>query len=432
MSGAGPNGATRQLPSSVEVVVVGAGLAGLTAAKVLSDAGRSVLLLESSDGPGGRVRTDVVDGFLLDRGFQVLLTGYPELVHHLDLAGLELRTFEPGALIWRNGRGHVVGDPLRRPATAPATLRAPVGSLADKVRIALLRRRLLGADPRRLLRGDDVATADALRAEGFSATVIERLFRPLVGGIQLDPSLSTSRRMFDVIFRTLASGDAAVPARGMGAISDQLASRLPAGTLRCGIAAETVRSSSTASSVTVAGLTIEAEAVVVATEGPEASRLTGIPHVGSRSAGCVYFAADAAPVDGRYIVLDGGDSGPVLNVAVMSNVAPSYAPPGSHLVAAALPGVHEGDLAEAARRQLRQWWGPQVDRWRHLRTYRIPHGQPDQSPPFSPKKRVHLADGLFVCGDHRDTGSIQGAMFSGRRCAEAVADLLGNRSPVRT
>jgi predicted NAD/FAD-dependent oxidoreductase len=136
----------------------------------------------------------------------------------------------------------------------------------------------------------------------------------------------------------------------------------------------------------------------------------------------VYFAADVAPVDGAYVILDGHGNGPVYNVAVMSHVSPTYAPAGRHLIAAAMPGTVEGDLESAARRQLRSWWGPQVDNWRHLRTYRIPHGQPDQTPPFSPKQRVSLGEGLFVCGDHRDTGSIQGAMYSGRRCAEAVIE----------
>ncbi len=121
-------------------------------------------------------------------------------------------------------------------------------------------------------------------------------------------------------------------------------------------------------------------------------------------------------------MLDGEGKGPVYNVAVMSHVSPHYAPHGQHLVAAALPGLADGDLEAAARRQLRGWWGPTVDSWRHLRTYRIPHGQPNQDPPFNPRQRVSLGDGLFVCGDHRDTGSIQGAMFSGRRCAEAVSE----------
>lgn len=167
---------------------------------------------------------------------------------------------------------------------------------------------------------------------------------------------------------------------------------------------------------------MESRAVVVATEGPVASSLLGLPQVTSRAAGCVYFSADTAPVAGSYIVLDGHGHGPVLNVAVMSNVADTYAPPGRHLIVAALPSVVDGDIEQLARTQLRSWWGPQVDGWKTLRSYRIPHGQPGQDPPFNPKKSVALGDGLFVCGDHRDTGSIQGAMFSGRRCAESVLE----------
>lgn len=408
---------TRVLPSSAQVVIVGAGLAGLVAARTLESAGIAPVILEASDGVGGRVRSDVVDGYVLDRGFQILLTGYPEAQRQLDMDALDLRTFEPGALVWREGKGTIVGDPFRRPSTFASTVLAPVGTVADKVRIALLRRRLLRADPRGLLRGDDIPTAAALRGEGFSSRMIERFFRPLVGGIQLDPSLSSSRRMFDVIFRTLAAGDSAVPARGMGEISRQLLSRLETTQVHLGTRVTKVEPGA----VTVAdGSVIRADHVIVATEGPAASQLLGLPPVASRAAGCVWFAADAAPVRGAWIVLDGHGHGPVLNVAVMSNVSPHYAPAGKHLIAAAIPGAVDGDLESTARRQLRSWWGPQVDGWRHLRTDVIPHGQPDQSPPFSPKKPVSLGNGLWVCGDHRDTASIQGAMHSGRRCAEAV------------
>lgn len=407
------------LPESADVVIVGAGLAGLVAARVLESNGITSTVLEASDGVGGRVRSDTVDGFVLDRGFQVLLTGYPELHRHLDLAALDLRMFEPGALVWRRGRGTVVGDPFRRPRTLWSTATASIGTVQDKARIALLRARLLRADPRQLLRGDDIPTMAALRGMGFSSAMIERFFRPLVGGIQLDPSLGTSRRMFDVIFRTLADGDSAVPARGMGEITAQLASRLRTSRVHLDTAVTAVRPGR----VDVAGgRSISARSIIVATEGPVASRLLGLPEVGSRAAGCVYFTADVAPVDGAYVILDGHGNGPVYNVAVMSHVSPAYAPAGRHLIAAAMPGTVEGDLESAARRQLRSWWGPQVDNWRHLRTYRIPHGQPDQTPPFSPKQRVSLGEGLFVCGDHRDTGSIQGAMYSGRRCAEAVIE----------
>lgn len=408
---------TRPVPASADVVIVGAGLAGLTAARVLSEAGVDAVVFEASDGVGGRVRSDVVDGFVLDRGFQVLLTGYPEIHRHLDIAALDLKAFEPGALMWRNGKGTVIGDPFRRPGTLASTTLAPIGSPVDKARVALMRARLRRADPRRLLRGDDIPTARALHERGFSQAAIERFFTPLFGGIQLDPHLSASSRMFDVIFRTLATGDSAVPARGMGQISAQLAARAH----RVPVHLSTAVAHVAPGRVTLDdGSAVSCRVVVVATEGPVASRLLGLAPVGSRAAGCVWFDAPRSPVDGRYIVLDGTGAGPVLNVAVMSDVSPSYAPAGRHLIAAALPGVADGDLEALARTQLRAWWGPQVDEWRHLRTDSIPHGQPAQDPPFSPKKRVSLGDGMFVAGDHRDTASIQGAMFSGRRCAEAV------------
>ena len=181
----------------------------------------------------------------------------------------------------------------------------------------------------------------------------------------------------------------------------------------------------TPTSITVGGATVAASVVVVATEGPAAAALLDLAPVESKSVGAVYFAAPQAPIDDKLVVLDGTGRGPVLNVAVMSNVAPSYAPAGSHLVVAALPG-HDGDTIEHhARSQLRGWWGPEVDTWDHLATYRIAHGQPRQRPPFRPKQRVRLDDGRFVCGDHRDTASIQGAMFSGRRCALAIAAEMG-------
>jgi predicted NAD/FAD-dependent oxidoreductase len=405
------------------VVIVGAGLAGLACATTLHRAGVPVQVVEASDGVGGRVRTDHHEGFLLDRGFQVALTAYPEMHRQLDLAALDLRAFEPGALVWRNGRGSVVSDPFRDPRRVLSTGLAPIGSIADKARIARLRYRLRQVHPASLLAGRDISTAASLAEQGFSPTMIERFFRPLVAGIQLDPALATSRRMFDIIFRMLSDGDSAVPAAGMGAIPAQLAAQLPDGCVVLDTTVTAVR----AGEVRVSDShRLAASAVVVACEGPAAATLLGTAAVASKPAGAVYFAAGSAPTDARLVVLDGTGRGPVLNVAVMSNVAPGYAPSGAHLVVAALPGVIEGDLAAMARAQLRTWWGAQVDRWEHLRTYRIAHGQPAQTPPFNPKQRVALGDGMFVCGDHRDTASIQGALYSGRRCAAAVLQHLGH------
>ncbi|MEY4025519.1 MAG: hypothetical protein RL438_1032 [Actinomycetota bacterium] len=409
------------LPSQCDVVIVGAGLAGLSAARVIQQHGLSVVVLEASDAVGGRVRTDIVDGFQLDRGFQVMLTAYPELKSQVDMRALDIRPFDPGALVWLNGKGHAVSDPFRKPQTLATTAFAPIGGVFDKARIVLLRARIMRRKPALLLGGQDVSTDVALRAFGFSTKIINRFFRPLFGGIQLDPHLATSRRMFDVIFRSLSEGQSVLPSRGMQALPQQMASRLAEDTIHL----NTIVSSIDGTKVTLdSGESITARAVVVATDGPNASSLLGIPMVESRKVGCVYFSADIPPTRSKLVVLDGTGNGPVLNVAVLSNVAPSYAPADKHLIVAALPGITDGDLEAMSRQQLRSWWGPQVDGWKHLRTYIINHGGPEQKPPFSPKQRVDLGNGQFVCGDHRDTGSLQGAMFSGRRCGEAVVRSL--------
>lgn len=397
------------------VVVVGAGLAGLACATTLHAAGRPVRVLEASDGVGGRVRTDLVDGFRLDRGFQVLLTAYPEAHRQLDLDALDLQRFDPGAVIQLGSRRSVLADPFRAPGRLVDSARSPAASLLDKLRIVRLRHRVRAVHPSALLRGPDLSTREALVQAGFSERILDRFFSPLFGGIQLDPALDTSNRMFDVIFRMLADGDSAVPALGMQEMPRQLAARLPVGSIEL---ERPVRSVAPDHVVTDDG-TEPASAVVVAVEGPAAVDLLRLPPVVSKSVGAVYFAADEAPIDDKLVVLD-GHGGPVLNAAVMSNVAPSYAPQGRHLVVAALPGVVDGDLEATARRAVREWWGARVDGWEHVRSYRIAHGQPGQTPPFHPKRAVTTELGVFVCGDHRDTASIQGALYSGRRCAEAV------------
>jgi len=415
---------TSELPTTCDVVIVGAGLAGLSASRFLTAAGFDVHVLEASDGVGGRVRTDHVDGFTLDRGFQILLTAYPELKKQFDVDALNLQPFDPGALVWINGKGKVFSDPLRRPKSFVATAVAPIGSVIDKIRLSALRLSVTRGNGAALLSHPDITTAKMLSGRGFSPKMIQRFFTPLVGGIQLDPQLTASRRMFDVVFRMLNQGDAVVPAAGMSAISEQLASHTPAEKIHL---ATRVVSATKNGVVTENGHTISTKVVIIAVEGPAASTLTGIPPVQSRSVSCVYFASTSAPTNKKLIILDGTGQGPVLNIAVMSNIAPSYAPEGQHLIAAALPGCIGDDVEDIARQQLQTMFGTQVESWRHLRTYRIAHGQPDQSPPFTPKKKQHLDNGIFVCGDHRDTASTQGALFSGRRCADSVKDFLAIR-----
>jgi phytoene dehydrogenase-like protein len=412
-----------------DVVVVGAGLAGLVCARRLTAAGLEVAVLEASDGVGGRVRTDVVDGFRLDRGFQILLTAYPELSRWVDLDQLRLCRFAPGARVRLDGRFVTVADPRRRPRDLPSTALAPVGTVLDKVRllaeVASVRR---GAAVD-LLRRPDLTTAARLGELGFSERMVERFLRPLFAGIQLDPDLEVSSRRFEIVLRMLATGDTGVPALGMQSLPDAVARPLPGGAVRTGTPVERLEGTA---ALLASGERVEGRAAVVATDGPTASRLLGaIPDPGSRPVAGLWFAADAPPLPGPYLVLDGEASGPVRNLAVMSEVAPSYAPAGRSLLVAAVPGPDAlaPGLEGSVRAQLRGWFGPVADTWELLRTDVIRHGQPDQQPPFHPKRPVRLGEGRYVCGDHRDTASTQGAMYSGRRTAEAVLHDLGGARP---
>jgi len=405
----------------IDVVIVGAGLSGLVCAQDLTRAGIGCQVLEASDGVGGRVRTDNVNGFLLDRGFQIVLTAYPQIQQRLDLDALDLSYFEPGAMVRIRGGFHRVSDPIRRPLQMLETISAPIGTLSDKTRLARLVFDVRTHSVRQLLRRPDTTTLDRLVSAGFSDRMIESFWRPLFAGIQLDPNLEVSSRRFDTILRMLAIGATAVPRNGIGAVPAQLASTLPEGTVRLGARVVHVTGSGVALDD---GEHLTARAVVVATDGPAAHRLLGdrVPDPGSRAAACCWYSVPRPPIAGPVLVLNGEAMGPVMNLVVMSEAASSYAPQGRSLVAAAVPGIDALDptVTQRAREQLARWFGSTTREWEHLRTDVIAHGQPCQRPPLDPKRRVALGDGVFVCGDHRDTASIQGAMFSGERTASSV------------
>ncbi|HET6749153.1 MAG TPA: NAD(P)/FAD-dependent oxidoreductase [Actinomycetes bacterium] len=411
-----------------DVYVVGAGLAGLRCARRLHERGVGATVLEAADAVGGRVRTDTVDGFLLDRGFQVLLTAYPEARAVLDYRELELHPFYPGAMVWTRGRFVTVADPFRRRWDGLRSLLAPVGSLGDKRKLANLRRRVTAGPLEELFARPETSTGEALASSGFSDEMVGRLLRPLFGGVLLDPELEVSSRMFEFVYRMLAAGDAALPTRGMGAIPEQLAGGLPPGCVRL---RQRVTAVGDGGLTLAGGERLAAKAVVVATDGPSAAGLLGEPaDPGSVATTCLYFAADRAPVDEPVVVLDGDGDGPVNHLCVPSAVAPTYAPAGVALVSATVldrPGLPRGaDLEAAALGQLADWFGSSVVGWRHLATYHIPHARPAQPPGAldPPERPVRVRPGVYVCGDHRDNASIDGALHSGRRAADALLEDL--------
>lgn len=414
-----------------DVLIVGAGLAGLCCARELHRRGVSFKIVEASDGIGGRVRTDEVEGFLLDRGFQVLLTAYPEAQRELDYDALNLRPFYDGALVRTGGAFHRVADPLRDPAAAPSTALSPVGTLADKLRMLRLRQGVRRGSLDALWSRDEVATRAALTGRyGFSDEMLRDFFEPFLGGVLLDRSLGTSSRAFEFYFRMFTEAATAVPANGMQAIPDQLAAALPGQSIQLNSRVQHVERGRLTFED---GHTYDAPAIVVATEGPElAYLLDGLDPPASQSVFCIYYAADEAPHAEPILVLDGEGDGPVNNLAVMSNVSAAYAPDERALVSVSVvgnPSQPDADVEAAVRAHLRRWYGEAVDGWRHLKSYRIVHAQPAQPPGTltPPERPARLADGLYLAGDHRTNASINGAMRSGRRAAEAVLADLGAR-----
>ena len=404
------------LPAACDVVVVGAGLAGLVAARHLAGAGLDVHVLEASDGVGGRVRTDVVDGWRLDRGFQVLNTGYPALAREVDLAALDLRELTRGALVHRDGVRRRLADPRRDPVGALATARADLGTLRDRALLAATAARVATGDGRRLVATDDVAARDRLRDRGFSDQIVDDFFRPFFSGVFLEEDLVTSSRFLDLMLRMFVRGRSAVPSLGMQRLPDQLAARLPAGSVHLGSGVTSLDPVG----VTTPGGRVRAGAVVCATDATAAATL--VPAVTPppwRSVTTVYHAAPIDPLGEPTLLIDADRESPVVNTVVLTAAAPSYGPgDGRALVSTSVLGAHE-DAEAAVRARLAELYRAGTGAWEHLATYVLPHALPAMTAPH-PFQRPVLVDGVYVCGDHRDTSSIQGALVSGRRAAQAV------------
>lgn len=412
--------------SPKRVLIVGGGLAGLACAFRLRAEGAIPLVLEGSDEPGGRVRTDRKEGFLLDRGFQVFLDSYPEAGALLDKKSLDLCPFRPGALVFHQGRLIRVMDVFREPLHWLTSALAPIGSLADKIRVALLKWRMSRISIAEIAEEEDMKTERYLERAGFSQGMIDGFFRPFYGGIFLESELRTSSRMFEFTFKMFSRGNATLPACGMGEIPRQLAARMPEGTIRLGEKVVEVQADRV---VLESGEQLSGDAVVVATDGTSAAHLLpGMESVDPvwRSVTCLYFDAPVSPLREAIIVLNGSQSGMVNNVCVPSDVSPRYAPAGRSLISITVLGTpQQADLETRVVAELESWFGMQVHQWRHLRTDRIARALPEQTPNIGmvgPGFREH--GGVYVCGDHQWSASIEGAIISGLRTADAILENL--------
>lgn len=406
---------------STDVIVVGAGLAGLAAAVHLSAAGREVSLLEASDGVGGRVRTDHLDGFRLDRGFQVHNTAYPEAVRILNYDDLGLRPFVAGALIQYEGRRHRLVDPRRQPSGAITTAGSRLLTLNDKARIGLLAARSGYGSVDRLLRQTDTSTAEALRKLGVGPAGLEHFLRPFLSGVFLERELSTSARFFNLVWRTFVRGSVVVPDRGMQAIPDQLAAKLAPGVIRLGTRVEEIVDGGV---VTAEGERLLAPVVVVAAEADAAVRL--LPDFAAlprwQGVTTLYHAAATPPLEEAILLLDADAPDLIANTVVLTAAAPAYSDDSRALVSTSIVGPRRDDprLEQLVRERLGVLYSLSPAELDLVATYRIDRALPAMPAPLQLRKPIRVGPGRYVCGDWRDTSSIQGALVSGRRAATAV------------
>ncbi len=411
-----------------DVVIVGAGLSGLSCALTLQKQKLSFIVLESGERPGGRIQTDLKDGFQLDHGFQVLQTGYPEAGRMLEIQDLNLQRFPAGVAIRYNGRFHIIADPRHHPRYILSTLASPIGTLKDRLAMLRLARSVCQGPLSEIFTRPETQTIDFLRQQGFSQGFIQRFFVPFFAGTCLDPSITASSRVLQYIFRMFSQGDAALPTKGMGDIPRQLAAKLPTEAIHFNSKVAKVDGGI----VTLTdGSQIHGRRVVLATSLAAIEQLLGLPaSLSSLGESCLYFAsAWRPPFREPFLVLNGDGQGPVNNIAFPSLVAPHYSTSGKTLIAAVVLGqsyLNSENLEQQVRSQCIDWFGNAVQDWDHIQTYHIKHALPEQTPPTAnpyvlPKP---VSEKVRICGEYQSLPGIQWALLSGRQTAEVLVTEL--------
>jgi protoporphyrinogen oxidase len=419
----------------MHTLIVGAGVAGLTCGRLLAAHGHRVTILEADGGVGGRVRSDYINGYTLDRGFQVLFDVYPAAQRLLDLAALDLRPFDPGALICLGGRRATLTDPLRDAGAAFDAALTPIVPFADKLRTLQLALMLREQSIEQLLAGEDATTLEYLRAYGFDERTIDRFFRPFYGGIFLDRSLATSAKCFRFDFKMLSDGRAVLPAGGMGRIAEQLAQPLFAADqvhLRAQVESLVSEGDRVVGVRLTGGAELRGDAVVLATPAPEAARLSGLALPNEALAvTAIYYSGERPVYRGRKIALNAGPDALVNNAQQLTNIVPEYAPPGSHLLSATVLGDPPRDdaaLYRAALADLHRMFAGDLSaqaalaQYQPLAIYRIPYAQFRQPPGIHPTLPDNRSGrpGLLFAAEFTEASSINAAMISGEKCAAAI------------
>ncbi|MGB6151880.1 MAG: NAD(P)/FAD-dependent oxidoreductase [Pricia sp.] len=417
--------------SQIQINIVGAGISGLIAASILEKQGYSVTIHEQSDRAGGRVKTDDLDGFLMDHGFQVLLDAYPLVNKYLDLKALKLQPFLPGAVVFKNGKQSTLGDPLRSLSLLVPTLFSGIGTFSDKLKIFSLNMEMKKTDVATIFESEETSTLDYLKEKGFSDAIITSFFKPFFSGIFLEPDLRTSSRMFKFVYKMFGEGKAVLPQKGIGAIAEQLISRLESTNIRYNVRVENISNNDI---ILSNGETVSGDYTVMATNTTDLVQNLRNQKINWKGCDTLYFSCSNRVIDKPLIGLIADDGALINNIFYLTSLGTNWSA-NEELLCVTVVKNHDYDeraLVEKVRQDLGQYCG--ITKLDFIKRYRIPKGLPDLTDiryDMAPSE-TQLKDTLFLAGDHLLNGSLNAAMLSGEKAALGIIEIVeGDRGVIR-
>ena len=402
-----------------KIHIIGAGVSGLIAARVLENYGYHPVVIEATDRVGGRVKTDVIDCYQLDHGFQVLLTAYPAVKKHLDYEALDLQKILPGASIFKSSGQKIIGDPLRNISLLVSTLLSGIGNLSDKLKILKLNQKLKKKTMSAIFSDTEQSTLSYLENLGFSKEIIADFFMPFFSGIFLETKLETSSRMFEFVYKMFGEGDATIPKAGIEAVPKQLLNNLKTTTFKYNTKVAALKDGE----ITLDdGTQLESHYTIIATEA--SGLVSNLKNQSTEWKSCttLYFETDTRVIDKKLIGLI-PKSGTLINNIFYNSSLESIKNPQNELLSVTViddQNISHEVLVEAVKTELKAYCG--ITTTMFIKLYRIPKALPklrnlkyDMMP-----SETRLTNGLFLAGDTQLNASLNAAMISGERAALGV------------